>query len=216
MAWISLRKGIHRMLPSLTIQPVYRVGETLKMLPGGARICDIGAGGRKITPDTYTIDGHVSENTSLVCDIHSIPLPDESFDCIFCTGTLEHVREPDRALREIHRLLKKNGIAHIEVPFIQGYHADPDDYWRWTLQGLKLLCSKAGFSEVSAGTHIGPASALNWILNENIICLLGDGKFGNAVAAFFRFMPVKYLDYLLLKRGTSPRVASGLYFVGRK
>jgi SAM-dependent methyltransferase len=178
MAWISLRRGVQRMLSSLTIQPIYRIGETLRMLPEGAKICDIGAGGRKITPNTYTIDAHVSENTSLACDIHSIPLPDELFDCIFCTGTLEHVREPDRALKEIHRLLRK-----------KGYHADPVDYWRWTLQGLKLSCSKTGFSEVSSATHIGPASALNWILNENILCLFGNGKFGNAVGAFFRLHP---------------------------
>jgi hypothetical protein len=44
MAWISLRRGVQRMLSSLTIQPIYRVGETLRMLPEGAKICDIGAG----------------------------------------------------------------------------------------------------------------------------------------------------------------------------
>lgn len=216
MAWISLRQGVHRMLPSLTVQPVYKVGETLKLLPEGAKICDIGAGGRKITPDTYTIDGFVTENTDTVCDIHHIPLPDESFDCIFCTGTLEHVEDPAQAMSEIYRLVKKGGIVHIEVPFMQGFHADPHDYWRWTIPGLRLFCTRAGLTELECGTHIGPASALNWVLNECVACLCGNGRFGNAVAALFRFIPLKYLDYILVSKGSAARVASGIYFVGRK
>ena len=96
MGWVSLRKGLHRFLPSTTIQPRIVVEETLRRLDGNARICDVGAGGRKITPDTFTIDGFVAENTDLVCDVHHIELPDASFDCVFCTGTLEHVKVKTR------------------------------------------------------------------------------------------------------------------------
>jgi len=216
MGWISLKKGMHRFLPGLTVQPVDRVALTLRMLTAGAKVCDIGAGGRRITPAVFTIDGHVSENVDLVCDIHSVPLPDESFDCVFCTGTLEHVKDPARALSEIYRLLKKGGLAHIEVPFIQAYHADPDDYWRWTHQGLKLFCSNSGFTEVASGSHIGPSSALNWVMNEYIVCLLGNGIAGSAAASIARLMPLKYLDYLLTGKSSAVRIASGFYFVGRK
>jgi len=216
MAWINLRKGFHKILPGLTIQHRNKVDDTLKMLSGGARICDIGAGGRRITPTTYTIDGFVTQNTDLICDIHDIPLPDESFDCIFCTGTLEHVEDPHKAISEIYRLLKESGIVHVEVPFIQGFHADPHDYWRWTLEGLRLFCSKAGFSEIESGTHIGPTSSVNWILNEYIFCLFGNSLFGNVMASMMRFIPFKYIDYLLIKRPSAARIASGIYFVGRK
>src|SRR3972149_11322683 len=172
MGWVSLKKGAHRLLPGLTIQPVDRVAATLAMLPAGARLCDIGAGGRRITPETFTIDGHVSENVDLVCDIHSVPLPDESFDCVFCTGTLEHVKDPARALSEIYRLLKKGGLAHIEGPFIKADPDDPGDHWRWTLMGLKLFCGNGGLKEQASGSHIGPSSAPNWVANEYLLCLL--------------------------------------------
>lgn len=218
MGWITLKKGLHKMLPSVTVQAKNKVADTLKILSKEAKICDIGAGGRKITPDIYTIDKHVTQNTDLVCDIHTIPLPNELFDCIFCTGTLEHVENPRKAMSEIHRLLKKNGIAHIEVPFIQGYHADPSDYWRWTAEGLRLFCVNAGFHEIELGSHIGSTSALNWILNEYIICLFGNGLLGNAIASLMRFIcvPFKYLDYLLINRDYSTRIASAFYFIGRK
>jgi SAM-dependent methyltransferase len=218
MAWITFKKGFHKILPGLTVQAKNMVSETLQILPKEAKICDIGAGGRKITPDIYTIDGFVNQNTDLVCDIHDVPLPDGSFDCVFCTGTLEHVEDPLKAISEIYRLLKNGGLVHIEVPFIQGYHADPRDYWRWTLEGLKLFCSKAGFSEIASGAHIGPTCSLNWILNEYIICLLGNGIIGNLMAASMRivFAPFRYLDYLLIKKTFSLRIASGIYFIGRK
>lgn len=218
MAWVSLRKGFHKLLPSLTIQSKNKVRDTLMMLPEGAKICDIGAGGRKITPNTFTIDGFVTHNTDLVCDIHSIPLPDGLFDCVFSTGTLEHVEDPHKAIAEMHRLLKNKGIVHIEVPFIQGYHADPHDYWRWTLEGLRLFCLKAHFSELESGIHIGPTSSLNWILNEYILCLFGNGLLGNTIATLMRFMyvPLRYLDYLLIRKNSSVKIASGIYFIGRK
>lgn len=218
MAWLSLRTNFHKLLPCLTLQPFNRVEETLRILPSGAKICDIGAGGRRITESTYTIDAFVNINTDLVCDVHNIPLPDESFDCIFCTGTLEHVNDPYKVMAEIYRLLRKDGIAHIEAPFIQAYHADPDDYWRWTFEGLKMFCLKAGFSEIYSGVHIGPASSLNWIFNEYVTCFFGKGVFGNTMSSFARVIlaPFRYFDYFLIKRGLSKNVASGVYFVGRK
>lgn len=218
MGWITVRRGLYRLLPGLTSQPRVRVSDTVARLPAGARLCDIGAGGRKITPDTFTIDGFVTDTTNLVCDIHEIPLPDSSFDAIFCTGTLEHVRNPHRVMAEIRRLLADGGLVHIEVPFLQGYHADPTDYWRWTLEGLRLFCTDAGFEEVEAGCHMGPTSTLNWIVNEYLVCLFGNGVVGNVAALCARVAgaPFLALDRLLVNRAQSLRIASGIYFVGRK
>jgi SAM-dependent methyltransferase len=214
----ELKKGFQKVVPSLTLQPHNKVEDTLKLLSEGASVCDIGAGGKRITPSTYTIDRFITDNTDLVADIHNMPLNDQCFDGIFCTGTLEHVEDPQKSLSEMYRLLKKDGIIHIEVPFIQGYHADPHDYWRWTLEGLKTLCSKAGFSEIESGSHMGPTSSLNWIVNEYLICVFGNGIFGNmiAYAMRFAFMPLRYLDYLLIRNQHSVRIASGFFFVGRK
>jgi hypothetical protein len=39
-----------------------------------------------------------------------------------------------------------------------GYHADPTDYWRFTLDGLRLLCRY--FEELDSGIHIGPSCGL--------------------------------------------------------
>ena len=218
MGWAGLRKGIYRFLPGLTriVDPV--VSETLGDLRPGARIADIGAGGRRITHDTVTVDGFVRDNTDVFCDIHRVALADDSFDAVFCTGTLEHVDDPDQVLDEIHRLVVTGGIVHIEVPFLQPFHADPNDFWRWTLPGLRKLCERHGFEEIRSGTHIGSGSALNWTLNEYLLQLFGRGMAGSIVSGVFRFVgyPLLLIEAVFCRGRLDGHAASAVYFVGSK
>lgn len=39
----------------------------------------------------------------------ALPFPDESFDAVLSSGTLEHVVDPDASLEEISRILRPNG-----------------------------------------------------------------------------------------------------------
>lgn len=50
------------------------------------------------------------------CDITKIPLLDEKFDVIICYHVLEHVKTDIEALKELYRILKKDGYAIIQVP----------------------------------------------------------------------------------------------------
>lgn len=217
MPWFGMRRGGYRFLPGLTRLADPVVTRSLARLPPGARIADLGAGGRRITPDTVTVDGFATENTDVVADVHAVPLPDASFDAVFCTGTLKHVEDPPRVFAEIRRLLKPAGIAHLEVPFLQPFHADPFDYWRWTLSGLELLCTRAGFRRIEAGVRLGPGSSVAWIANEWVQACLGDGKATAVAAALARFatwhLPLR--DGRLVRAGRGAR-ASGVYFVGER
>jgi 2-polyprenyl-3-methyl-5-hydroxy-6-metoxy-1,4-benzoquinol methylase len=47
---------------------------------------------------------------------YDIPFPEESFHLVICNHVLEHVKNPERVLRECHRVLKKNGELWIGVP----------------------------------------------------------------------------------------------------
>jgi len=208
--------GVLGILPTPTVVPGNEIANTLRRLPPNARILDVGAGGRRIADGITTLDAAPGPGVDVVGDIHDLPLETDSFDCVLCTGTLEHVRDPWRAVRELFRVLKPGGIVHIDVPFIQGYHADPSDYWRFTIDGLDLLCGS--FEKISSGVHIGPTCGLVWVAREWADSLSTNRYLSNVLLAGMAIVtaPLKYLDYLVIRSTKSHRVASAVYFRGRK
>ena len=50
-------------------------------------------------------------------DIHAIPFEKNAFDVVLCNHVLEHVNDDIKAMTEIHRVLKSNGFAIMQVPF---------------------------------------------------------------------------------------------------
>ena len=61
---------------------------------------------------------------------------------------LEHLEEPEAAVRECARILKAGGIAIYSVPFIWHLHEEPRDFFRYSRYGLKHLFEKSGFEVV--------------------------------------------------------------------
>ncbi|BDX37359.1 hypothetical protein CYCD_07140 [Tenuifilaceae bacterium CYCD] len=49
-------------------------------------------------------------------DVQAIPFPDSQFDVVICNHVLEHVDSDHKAMQEIHRVLKPNGFAILQVP----------------------------------------------------------------------------------------------------
>ena len=49
-------------------------------------------------------------------DITNITFDDETFDLIMCTHVLEHIPDDRKAMSELYRVLKKGGIALLNVP----------------------------------------------------------------------------------------------------
>ena len=56
------------------------------------------------------------EYADLKLDIQSMELEDESYDIVLCNHVLEHVLYYDRALKELYRIIRKNGFLQIAVP----------------------------------------------------------------------------------------------------
>lgn len=51
-----------------------------------------------------------------VASIEKLPFKTQSFDTVFCFEVLEHIENPQKGIKEIKRVLKKNGTSLILVP----------------------------------------------------------------------------------------------------
>lgn len=51
-------------------------------------------------------------------DIQELPFESETYDFVFASHVLEHIPNDEKALCEIHRIFKPNGIAILPVPLV--------------------------------------------------------------------------------------------------
>lgn len=118
----------------------------------GSRIHNPGAwflNNRYLSRGQWTgIDMQPGPGVDLVCDASTMP-PAWSgrFTGVLCSEVLEHVERPWLALPEMRRVLKPGGWIIITVPFCFHRHAYPNDYYRYTGDGLGVLLGDAGFTD---------------------------------------------------------------------
>lgn len=128
-------------------------------LPPGARVLDAGAGegqyAREFARQRYCgVDlavGDAAWNYSrleAIADLTALPFRDAAFDAALHIVTIEHLREPARALGEIARTLKPGKTLLIAAPHEWEVHQAPHDYFRYTRHGLEYLLDCAGFEAI--------------------------------------------------------------------
>jgi SAM-dependent methyltransferase len=75
-----------------------------------------------------------------------IPLHDASVDVVLATELFEHCPDVESIMREIHRVLKPNGLMFFTVPFLWPLHTVPHDEYRYTPFSLHRHLTRAGFT----------------------------------------------------------------------
>jgi SAM-dependent methyltransferase len=83
-----------------------------------------------------------------IADLLRLPFPEGTFDGCLNVVTLEHLRDPAGALREIARTLRPQGRFLLVAPLDFEVHQAPYDYFRFTRYGLRYLLEKAGFAQI--------------------------------------------------------------------
>jgi ubiquinone/menaquinone biosynthesis C-methylase UbiE len=84
--------------------------------------------GRNIKKGYVNLDIINLPGVDTVCDIEkqALPFHDNYFDNILCDNVLEHIVNLENVLKEIHRVLKKDGIVEIKVPHFSSFCAYND------------------------------------------------------------------------------------------
>lgn len=63
----------------------------------------------KVAIDFAQKNNLIQGNEFFVASAEKVPLPDSCADVVLCIGVLEHIKNIDKALSEVHRILKPNG-----------------------------------------------------------------------------------------------------------
>ena len=68
---------------------------------------------KNLSYDTIDLNSPIADIKADICDL---PFLDNSYDFILCNHVLEHVIDDIKAMKELYRVLKKNGIGIFQVP----------------------------------------------------------------------------------------------------
>ena len=71
---------------------------------------------RKMKNLDYTTTDLKSPLADVKADICDLPFQDNAFDVIFCNHVLEHIPDDTKAMQELFRVLKPNGMAILQIP----------------------------------------------------------------------------------------------------
>jgi hypothetical protein len=91
------------------------------------------------------VDAESGSNVDIVCDLTSDissireKLPFDTFKTIICLSVMEHCINPFTMASNIEKLLDTNGLLFFGAPFVWNIHGFPNDYWRFTPEGARLL-----------------------------------------------------------------------------
>lgn len=145
---------------------------TQKYIEG--KTLDLGAGSGKYrniikekAEEYIAFDIAPGENIDVVGDALNLPFSKDTFDTIISTQVLEHVEKPWIMAKEIGRVLKTGGICILTAPFLEPFHQDPSDFFRYSAQGIQSLFENENFEVIECSTY---------------------GRLFSVISGFFRFL----------------------------
>ncbi|WP_426594901.1 glycosyltransferase [Cellulomonas sp. McL0617] len=115
-------------------------------------------GGREVV----TVDIHPGLGVDVVADVHRLAdaVPHDHFAAVVSASLLEHVAAPWLVAAQISRVLQTGGLSVHVVPWTWPTHAEPNDFWRMSDEGLRQLFGPTtGFEHVDSG-FFGPAAVV--------------------------------------------------------
>ena len=75
---------------------------------------------KEISSQYITVD-LLMDNIDINCDMRNLPFKDNEFDFVYASHVLEHIDDDIKALTEVKRILKSNGIAILPIPVVNDF-----------------------------------------------------------------------------------------------
>ncbi len=196
------------------------VASALAELDGGGVGADLGAGPDKLHSRLLRVDLMPQGRPDCRADLERLPFRDASLNLVVSREVFEHLADPWLAAREVERVLAPGGLLYLQTPFIIGRHAGPDDYWRFTRQGLRRLIESSGLRVERLETAVGAGTGLYRIAVE-FWAAVAASAWSTAylpakAAAAFACAPLRMADHLPIPASEEDRIPGGFFALARK
>lgn len=196
------------------------IAELLPALDPGGRGLNVGAGARSPDPRLVNLDRAASELVDCIADAERLPFAAATFRLVLSQELVEHVADPFGALREMSRVLMQDGVLYLQVPFVIGYHPEPDDYWRFTHAGVRRLIEQAGLDCERVEPAFGAGTGTHRIVVEfaaGLAARFMPAAYGASKGLLAVLLyPLRWLDGWLSRGAQRHRITGGYYGIGRK
>ena len=94
-------------------------------------------------------DKFSKDQDDIIMDLEKIYEPnDKTYNNVLLFNVLEHVFNFKNCLKNCHLILKKGGCFCGSTPFFFNIHGSPNDYFRYTEQGLLKILEETGFKNI--------------------------------------------------------------------
>lgn len=143
--------------------------------------------------DVITSDVHLEFRPDVVLDAHWIPFADESLGLVVAGQVLEHTIRPWRVAEEIERVVARDGLAQIEVPFVFPLHGEPWDFFRFTVGGLRSMFrgSRLVRADIAEGSFSGAA-----VMGASAFTSCFTGRYTRMASVLAGRLGLSWLKYL--------------------
>lgn len=130
-----------------------------------------------------------------------LPFGNNSFDNVVSFQVLEHHRNPQKMMREILRVCKKNGFILITMPLIWGLHEEPNDYFRFTKNGFWELIKNNKCRILETRKQGSVFSTVSVLLNDYLtnFAMRSKQTYLVSVIIYLPFLLFSYLCFVLDK-----------------
>jgi len=147
-------------------EPIFEFGSL--QVPGQEVFADL----RPFFPNMNYVGFDMQEGpgVDVVINLLSNDLPAESAGAVLIMDTLEHVELPRKMIEEAYSVLRPGGMLVVGSTMKSVIHCYPNDYWRFTPEGLKNLLQQFSQSFVGfAGEADFPYAVVGIGIKETMV-----------------------------------------------
>jgi SAM-dependent methyltransferase len=137
------------------------------------------------------VEATIFRHTDLIADVHRLPFADGVFDAVIALNAFEHYRDPQRAAREIYRMLRPGGRVLIHTAFLQPLHESPWHFYNCTRHGLEAWFEKFETETLRVSENFHAGYSVSWLASECETELRT--RLGDAAAEAFLATPAQIL-----------------------